>query len=100
MTEQSSRVHLTEEQIKEITDMAELFFPPEDIAINVGIDIEEFKIAVLSKQGEIFRAFKTGWLKGEIPLRKGIAQAAANGSNPAQVKLLDLKKESESLFDL
>jgi hypothetical protein len=32
----------------------------------------------------------TGWFRGEIPLRKSIAEAAANGSNPAQQMLLTL----------
>ena len=100
MTEKSYSLVLNEEQIKEITEMAKLFFPPSDIAINIGVDIETFKIAILSETGEVFQAFKRGWLMGEIPLRKAIARAAENGSNPAQIKLLDLKKDSELTFEL
>ena len=100
MTKQSLKTPLTEEQIDEIVNMAELFFKPEDIAINIGIPIEEFKIAIATEEGEIFRAFKRGWLKGEIPLRKAIAQASMNGSNPAQVKMLELKNDAEMTFGI
>ena len=88
-------MQLTEEQINEITDMAQLFFAPEDIAINIGVDTEEFKISLLAETGPAYFAFKKGWLLGEIPLRKSIARAAQNGSNPAQVKMLELKQDSE-----
>ncbi len=100
MTDQFSKTPLTEEQTKEIIDMAELFFPPEDIAINIGMPVEEFNLELLSQEGEVFMAFKTGWLKGEIPLRKSIAQASANGSNPAQIKMFELKRDSEMKLDL
>jgi hypothetical protein len=93
-------MHLNEEQINEIREMAKLFFSPDDIALNIGMEPEEFKLEILSGTGEVFSAFKQGWLQGEIPLRKSIARAAENGSNPAQMKMLDLKKESELKLEL
>ncbi len=92
-------MHLQEEQINEIIEMARLFFSPEDIAINIGVDVESFKLEILSQRGEVFAAFKKGWLLGEIPLRKSIARAAENGSNPAQVKMLELKTASETTLN-
>jgi len=88
-------MEIDQEQLEEITNMAQLFFPPEDIAINIGVDPEEFKTFLLAQSGPAYFAFKKGWLLGEIPLRKSIAQAAQNGSNPAQVKMLELKQDSE-----
>ncbi len=81
---------LTEEQIKEIEDMAQLFFNLDEIAINAEIDPEEFRAEVDSKRGEAYTAYITGWFKGEVPLRKSVAEAAANGSNPAQQMLFTL----------
>ena len=72
----------------------------DEIAVNIGVDPDEFKLSILSQQGEAYVAFKRGWLMGEIPLRKSIARAAENGSNPAQVKMLELKTEAEMTFGL
>ena len=81
---------LTGEQISEIENMAELFFTLEQIATNAEIDPQEFREEVESQTGPAYTAYMTGWFRGEIPLRKSIAEAAANGSNPAQQMLLTL----------
>ena len=81
---------LTGEQISEIENMAELFFSLDQIAVNAEIDPQEFREEVESKSGEAYTAYMRGWFKGEIPLRKSIAEAAANGSNPAQQMLLTM----------
>ena len=86
---------LTEEQIEEVEAMAELFFNTADIAINIQVDAIDLHEEILSQQGPIYAAYKRGWLKGEIPLRKSIAQAAANGSNPAQNMMLELKNKAQ-----
>ena len=81
---------LTNEQIKSIEDLAELFFSLDQIALNAQIDAEEFREEVESGQGPAFIAYTTGWFRGEIPLRKSIADAANNGSNPAQQMMITL----------
>ena len=86
---------LTEEQISEIENMAELFFGISDIASNIEVDPAELHEELLSECGPVFTAYKRGWLKGEIPLRKSIAQAAANGSNPAQTMLLEIRTKAQ-----
>lgn len=86
-------MELDEDQIQEIENMAELFFSPEEIAENIEVDTEEFSDLILAKHGEAYKAFRTGWLRGEIPLRKSIAQAATNGSNPAQVRMSDIASD-------
>ena len=86
---------LTEEQIKEIESMAELFFSLDQIAANAEIDPEDFRDEVQSKTGPVYVAYITGWLKGEIPLRKSIAEAAANGSNPAQQMMITMIQNAE-----
>jgi hypothetical protein len=86
---------LTGEQISEIENMAELFFDIADIAVNIEVNPMDLRDEILSEQGAVFAAYKRGWFKGEIPLRKSIAQAAANGSNPAQTMLLELRTKAQ-----
>ncbi len=86
---------LTEEQINEIETMAELFFSIPDIAINIEVDPLDLQEEIQSESGLAFTAYRKGWLRGEIPLRKSIAQAASNGSNPAQNMMLDLMAKSK-----
>ena len=86
---------LNEEQINEITKMAELFFNLDEIAANIEVDADEFRTLIMIRTGPAYDAYMKGWLSGEIPLRKAIAQAAANGSNPAQQMLLNMKATAE-----
>jgi len=86
---------LNEEQISEIEHMAELFFSPEEIALNIEIDPDLLADEIYSGEGDAFQAYTRGWMRGEIPLRKSIAQAASNGSNPAQQMLLNIKHRTE-----
>jgi CO/xanthine dehydrogenase Mo-binding subunit len=86
---------LSEEQTNEITQMAELFFNLDEIAANIEVDPDEFRTLILIRSGPAYDAYMKGWLRGEIPLRKAIAQAAANGSNPAQQMLLNMKATAE-----
>lgn len=86
---------LTEEQISEIESMAELFFDISDIAVNIEVHPMDLRDEINSGQGAAFAAYNRGWFKGEIPLRKSIAKAAANGSNPAQNMLLELRTKAQ-----
>ena len=86
---------LTKEQINEIENMAELFFNITDIAVNIQVSPQDLHEEILSEQGPVCEAYKRGWFKGEIPLRKSIAQAAANGSNPAQNMMLELRTKAQ-----
>jgi hypothetical protein len=87
-------MNLNEEQLKVIEEMAELFFFPHEIAENIEVDAIDFCLEVLNKQSPAGKAFITGTLKGEIPLRKAISTAALNGSNPAQQMMLTFKMKS------
>jgi len=84
-----------ESVLDEIRAMAELFYTPDEIAENLNMDPDEFRELIASRKGEVYRAFRTGWLTGDIKLRKGIALAAEHGSNPAQVMLKQIRDESE-----
>lgn len=86
---------LSGEQISEIESMAELFFDITAIAANIEVNPVELREEILSETGTAYTAYIKGWLRGEIPLRKAIAQAAANGSNPAQNMMLDLRSRAQ-----
>lgn len=93
---------LTTEQLEEIyaevSEMAGLFFSPEEIAINLGYNEEqtdEFVTAVVNKDSsQIVSSYLSGRLQTEIQLRKSIKEAALNGSNPAQQMMLNYQRQS------
>ncbi len=87
-------MNLTEEQISTIEEMSELFYSPEDIAINIEVNAEVLRAQLHLEENQARIAYLRGWLKGDLSLRKGIAQAAANGSNPAQQMLREIQKEN------
>jgi hypothetical protein len=88
-------MELSPTQLSDITELAELFYSPADIAVNIGVDEDELTTSVKSQSGEAYIAYKTGWLKGDMTLRKSIAKAAENGSNPAQQMLRDMQTKTE-----
>lgn len=91
-------MNLSEDQLKEVEEMAGLFFSVEDIADNLELDEKELEALQLNMQfktGEFYKAYRTGWLTSEVKLRKSIEKAAENGSNPAQQMMLNFQKQSK-----
>lgn len=89
---------LTEEELKTIEDMAELFYSPDEIAINLQIDADDFALQIKAGNNEIHNSFYTGWFKGDMELRKSIAQASKNGSSPAQTMMKQMQDKSKAKF--
>jgi len=87
-------MNFTQEQLDEIESMATLFLPPDDIAINIGVDPDEFTELINIKSGPGYQAFFKGWMKTEVELRQSILQAALNGSSPAQQMMLNYQNKS------
>lgn len=80
---------LSDEQLKEIEDLAACFFTQEEIQEITGIEeaSKEFK-----------KAMRKGHLLSEYRLRKSIIDLASDGSSPAQtlaVKMLESLKRKE-----
>ena len=86
-------MNFTKDQLEEIENMAELFYDPETIALNIEVDPEDFSFIIKSKKGTAYQAFFKGWLKGDIALLKSIQTAANNGSNPAQNAMLNFQRK-------
>ncbi len=90
-------MNLSEDQLKEIEEMAGLFFSIEDITDNLQLDdeaLQEIQNEVELKQGTFYLAYRSGWLRSEVKLRRSIEKAAENGSNPAQQMMLNFQKSA------
>jgi hypothetical protein len=88
-------MHLTQEQLNSITELAEYFFSPKKIAVNLEVDIEEFQAFIDAEEGEIYQAYMKGYITGELKLRMSIAKMAHNGSRPAQDVMLKFINKNE-----
>jgi hypothetical protein len=88
-------MNLSEEQLKEVEEMAELFFNVNEIAANIEADAEALDLEMEMKRGLFYRAYMKGWLKGDVALRRSIAKAAENGSSPAQQMMLNYQKNAK-----
>lgn len=92
-------MNLTEEQLREIEQLAGLFFSPAEIMINLEIPLhleDEFRdIILLKNDNPIFKAYNKGRITAEVELRQSIKQAALNGSNPAQNSMLNFYLQSK-----
>ncbi len=92
-------MNFNEEQLKEVEEMAGLFFAPEDIAVNLELnedDSEVFTAAVIFKDtaNPLVSAYFRGWMAAEVALRKAIKQSALNGSSPSQQAMLNYQEEA------
>lgn len=84
---------LTKDDLGTIQQMAELFYCFEDICICLETDKEDFYEDFVNKTGEFYRTYMTGFLTGDMKLRKSIQNSANNGSHPAQQLLLKIQED-------
>ncbi len=95
-------MNLSEEQLREVEEMAGLFFGPEEIAVNLELneeDAELFKTVLEVKFSghPIVAAYMRGWIQTEVELRKAIKQSALNGSSPSQTMMLDYQRNNRTI---
>lgn len=72
---------------------------PEDAALIMGIDTDEFKIELEDQGSELSRAYKKGFLLSKIEINKSIVLHAKAGSSPAQSLAARFINEIELLSD-
>ena len=83
------------ELLKQITDLAALFFTPREIALMLEIDIESFVMDCEFKIGSVqYNAFHSGRLQSEVDLRKSVIKLAKSGSSPAQTMAFNMLLKS------
>ena len=83
-------MHLSEEQIKQIEEMAYRLMSPELIAINIEVDEDDFTDTLTHLDSNVRKAYYKGLIRQQSDLRESIIKAAHNGSNPAQEQLLKM----------
>lgn len=88
-------MHFSEEQLKEIESMASLFFTPEEIAVNIEVNPDDFLLCIKSQTGDGYKRYMAGRLSSEVELRKAVQQAALHGSSPAQQMMRDWHNRSK-----
>lgn len=88
-------MNLTQEQLKIVKEMAYRLVSPELIAINLEVDVYDFKMA-LEADGSIRSAFFSGYLQQLIETRDALIKSAHNGSNPAQLELLKFIRDMDN----
>ena len=93
-------MNFSSEQLKEIEDMAGLFFGAGEIAINLELNEYEtelfgFRIDSRNSSYPEVAAYLKGRLTADIVMRKAIKQSAQNGSSPSQQQMLTFLKDSK-----
>jgi len=75
--------------------MAGLFFTPEEIAINIEVDPDDFANLIKSQSGDAYKSYMAGRFSSDVELRKAVQQAALNGSTPAQQTMIGWLNQSK-----
>lgn len=92
---QKSLNDITEEELKQIRELAALFFTPREVAIMQELPIGDFVLVCEDPSSRIYNAFHAGRLQSEVDVRTAIIKLAKSGSSPAQTMALDLLKTSK-----
>ena len=89
-------MNLTKEQIEALEDFAYNVIPIPIIAAMMEEDELELREAIGEYGSKARRAYYRGYGRMLMETRKGIIRSAQNGSNPAQVELLQFIREFEN----
>lgn len=85
----------TEEQLKQIEELAALAFSVKKLAIILGVDEAELRHAISDETGDVFKRYQRGRLLSESEWRKSVFTLAKQGSSPAQTLAKKLSDECE-----
>lgn len=88
---------LTDEELQQVEEFAGLCFSPEQIAIILERDEDNFLEEFKKKKSDLRKAYNKGSLMHEAQVRKSIFELAKSGSSSAQqdyIKLLN-KRDTE-----
>lgn len=91
-------MNLTEEQIKEIEELAGLFLEPDEIAVLTNIDIDVFNQQLERKKGDIYLAYLRGKTISKREIHQNVVKMAKHGSPQAEELaniLIDKQKSAE-----
>jgi hypothetical protein len=89
------RIHLTNEELAEVTSLAAVFFTPKEIAVILKQPVDLFEDECKEHATQAGLAFWTGWLQSEYEQRKAIVSLAKSGSSPAQTMVQEMIKQGK-----
>ncbi len=89
-------MNLRKEQIEAIEDFAYNLIPIPIIAVMIEVDELGLREAIGEYDSEARRAYYKGYGRMLMETRKSIIRSAQNGSNPAQMELLQFIREFEN----
>ena len=77
-------MNLTDEQLDEIYKRAAIFLSPEEIAIDLDLNLTEFLSAIKSKKGKIYIQYMKGKIESKKAIRENVIKMAKHGSPQAE----------------
>jgi len=92
------KMNLTDQQLEQLELMAGLFFSVKEIMIALSVPLHsqmEFEDHLKFENTPASIAYNKGRLTAETELRQSIKQAALNGSNPAQISMIEFFNNSK-----
>ena len=92
-------MNLNDAHYKEIEELAYRLIAPGLIAINFGVDEQDFISRVRTPGTPERNAFYRGHLRQLVELRSSLIKAAQNGSNPAQQELIKFANRQQHYLD-
>lgn len=89
------QISFNDEQLKQIEELAAVFFSPQQIAVFLQLE-KEFVISEIKTEGKpAHMAYQKGLMQSEWELRKSVLSLAKAGSSPAQAMALDLLSKNK-----
>jgi hypothetical protein len=77
-------MNLSEQQLKEIQNLASLLLEPEEIAVLTGIDICSFLSEIENKKGDAYLAYFKGKTETKKAIHENVIKMAKHGSPQAE----------------
>lgn len=82
--------HLSDDILKDIRQLAGLFFSPAEIAVMLNLDEVELCKACRRPGTAAYLAYHAGKLEKEMIVRRSVIDLAGKGSSPAQTLVLKM----------
>lgn len=82
----------------EIEKMAGLCFTPEQIAIVLQVDPDDFRLLYNDHKSDVYLHYQRGSLMHETEVRNSIFQLAKGGSSTAQQQYIGLMRSRDNLI--
>ena len=89
---------MNKEQCDEVEQMVYHLIQPGLIAVNIGVDEQDFIEQVRTPGTQARTSFYRGYIRQLIEVRASLIKAAKNGSNPAQQELIKFIKQQQQFI--